>query len=86
MQRREAAWPGITHVINFDIPASVEDYVHRAGRSALGIVSTVVSWQDLPMVKKIEDSLGEKIPRCSVPGIEQWEELEKKATAVRRRL
>lgn len=82
--------PGITHVINFDIPESVEDYVHRAGRtargSAIGIVSTVVSWQDLPMVKKIEESLGEKIPRCSVPGIEQWEELEKKATAVRRRL
>jgi ATP-dependent RNA helicase RhlE len=82
--------PGITHVINFDIPESVEDYVHRAGRTArgkaLGIVSTVSTWQDVPMVRKIEEQLGEKLPRCTVPGIEPWEEMEKKAAAVRRRL
>ena len=82
--------PGITHVINFDIPESVEDYVHRAGRTArgkaLGIVSTVATWQDLPMVRKIEETLNEKIPRCTVPGIEPWEESEKKANAPRRRL
>ena len=82
--------PGITHVINFDIPESVEDYVHRAGRTArgkaLGIVSTVATWQDIPMVKKIEETLGEPIPRCTVPGVEAWEELEKKPGATRRRL
>jgi ATP-dependent RNA helicase RhlE len=82
--------PGITHVINFDIPESVEDYVHRAGRTArgkaLGIVSTVATWQDIPMVKKIEETLGEPVPRCSVPGVEPWEELEKKPGATRRRL
>src|SRR5215212_1399347 len=37
--------PGITHVINFDIPENVEDYIHRAGRTArhdrLGLVSTI---------------------------------------------
>jgi ATP-dependent RNA helicase RhlE len=70
--------PGIAHVINFDIPESVEDYVHRAGRtaraSAEGIVSTIVTWQDLPMVKKIEETLGQGIPRCSVPGVEPWVE------------
>jgi ATP-dependent RNA helicase RhlE len=82
--------PGIEHVINFDIPESTDDYVHRGGRTARhtakGIVSTIVTWQDLPMVKKIEEILGEKIPRCTVPGVEAWEELEKKATAVRRRV
>lgn len=82
--------PGIEHVINFDIPENVEDYVHRAGRTArgkaLGIVSTIATWQELPMVKKIEDTLGEKIPRCAVAGVEAWEELEKKAKRERRRV
>jgi ATP-dependent RNA helicase RhlE len=82
--------PGIEHVINFDIPENVEDYVHRAGRTArgeaLGIVSTISTWQDLPMVRKIEETLGEKIPRCSVAGVEAWEESEKKPSRERRRL
>jgi ATP-dependent RNA helicase RhlE len=82
--------PGIQHVINFDIPENVDDYIHRAGRtargSALGIVSTIVTWQDLPMVKKIEETLNEKIARCTVAGVEAWEELEKKPSRTRRRV
>jgi len=82
--------PGIEHVINFDIPENVEDYVHRAGRTArgraIGIVATIASWQDLPMVRKIEETLGEKIPRCTVPGVDAWEESEKKPAAKRRRV
>jgi ATP-dependent RNA helicase RhlE len=82
--------PGIQHVINFDIPENVDDYIHRAGRTArgkaLGIVSTIASWPDIPMVHKIEEVLGEKVPRCTVPGIEPWEEMEKKASRGRRRL
>ena len=82
--------PGIQQVINFDIPENTDDYVHRAGRTArgaaIGIVSTIATWQDLPMVAKIEETLGEKIARCSVPGVEPWEELEKKPSRVRRRV
>ena len=26
--------PGITHIINFDMPLSIENYVHRCGRTA----------------------------------------------------
>jgi ATP-dependent RNA helicase RhlE len=82
--------PGIEHVINFDIPENVEDYVHRGGRTARGrakgIVSTIATWQDLPMVRKIEETLLEKIPRCTVAGVEPWEEMEKKAPAKRRRV
>jgi ATP-dependent RNA helicase RhlE len=82
--------PGIEHIINFDIPENVEDYIHRAGRTArgeaVGIVSTIVTWQDLPMVRKIEETLGEKIPRCAVAGVEAWEEMEKKPTTTRRRV
>ena len=70
--------PGITHVINFDIPESVEDYIHRGGRTARvdaeGIVSTIVTWQDLMMVRQIEKALGHPIPRCTVPGVEPWVE------------
>src|SRR5947199_4170380 len=82
--------PGIEHVINFDIPEAVEDYVHRAGRTArgaaLGIVSTIATWQDIPMVRQIEEVLGEKIPRCSVPGIEPWVETERVAARARTRV
>jgi ATP-dependent RNA helicase RhlE len=82
--------PGIEHIINFDIPENVEDYVHRAGRTArgkaLGIVSTIATWQEIPMVRKIEETLGEKIARCSVPGVEAWEENEKKPSRERRRV
>src|SRR5688572_3603204 len=81
--------PGIEHVINFDIPENVEDYIHRAGRTArgaaLGIVSTIASWQDAPMVRKIEETLGEKIARCVVAGVEPWEEMEKKPASRGRR-
>ncbi len=82
--------PGITHVINFDIPESVDDYIHRAGRTArgaaLGIVSTIATWQDVPMVRQIEAVLGEKIPRCTVGGVEPWTESERPATRSRNRV
>jgi superfamily II DNA/RNA helicase len=39
--------PNVTHVINFDIPANYEDYVHRIGRTGradkMGIALTFVS-------------------------------------------
>ena len=82
--------PGIEHIINFDIPENVEDYIHRAGRTArgeaVGIVSTIATWQELPMVRKIEETLEEKLPRCTVAGVEPWEEMEKKPAARRRRV
>ena len=82
--------PGIEHVINFDIPENVEDYIHRGGRTARvdrgGIVSSIVTWQDLMMVRQIEDALGQPIPRCSVPGVEAWVERQKPPTRTRSRV
>lgn len=82
--------PGITHVINFDIPESVDDYIHRAGRTArgaaLGIVSTIAAWQDVAMVRQIEAVLGEKLPRCTVPGVEPWTESERPVARSRNRV
>ena len=82
--------PGIQHVINFDVPETVDDYVHRAGRTARGaaqgIVSTIATWQDIPMIRQIEAILGEKIARCSVAGVEAWEESERKPNRSRSRV
>jgi ATP-dependent RNA helicase RhlE len=70
--------PGIDHIINFDLPDSVEDYVHRAGRTArgaaLGIVSSIGTWADKPLIKDIERTLGEELPRCVAAGVEPFVE------------
>jgi ATP-dependent RNA helicase RhlE len=70
--------PGIQHIINFDIPETVEDYIHRAGRTArrdaTGIVSTIATWLDNEMIGKIEKTLGQPIPRCTVAGVEPFVE------------
>ena len=83
--------PGITHVINFDAPENVEDYIHRGGRTARlaneGIVSTIATWQDLAIIGEIEKALGgQPIPRCSVPGVEPWVESARVVRPQRRRL
>src|SRR5207237_10910901 len=81
--------PGIEHVINFDIPENVEDYIHRAGRTARvdleGIVSTIATWQDLMMVRTIEDALGQAIPRCTLPAVEPRLETNSAPSKERRR-
>ncbi|HUP22227.1 MAG TPA: DEAD/DEAH box helicase [Thermoanaerobaculia bacterium] len=70
--------PGIDHVINFELPNSVEDYIHRAGRTArgaaLGTVSSIATWQDKPLVDSLERALQQEIERCSVAGVDAWEE------------
>jgi len=69
---------GIQHVINFDMPDTVDDYIHRGGRTArassVGIVSTIASWMDKPLIREIEQSLGHPLPRCVVAGVEPYVE------------
>ena len=69
---------GIQHVINFDIPDTVEDYVHRSGRTArlnaLGIVSTIATWMDKSIILQIEQAIEQQLPRCTVPGVEPYVE------------
>ncbi len=82
--------PRIEHVINYGLPETIEDYVHRAGRTArgnsLGIVSSIGTWQDKIMVREIERTLNIKMPRCTVEGVEPYVELPKRRTVRRRRL
>ncbi len=57
---------GVTHVINFDLPQDVEDYVHRIGRTGrAGATGKAISLADEEYVFSLEDIekyIGQKIP------------------------
>jgi ATP-dependent RNA helicase RhlE len=61
---------GITHVINFDVPGTPEDYVHRIGRTAraeaLGDAFTLVSPEEEYQMREIERHLGQVLPRIAL--------------------
>lgn len=58
---------GISHVINYDMPETVEAYVHRAGRTArvdaVGQAISLVTPADEPTVRAIERAIGQTIER-----------------------
>jgi ATP-dependent RNA helicase RhlE len=62
------------HVVNFDVPAVPDDYVHRVGRTgraeATGDAFTFVSPQEEGDLRRIEHAIGKKLPRVTVPGFE----------------
>lgn len=62
---------GVSHVINFDIPETTENYVHRIGRSgradAKGESISFILEQDAEMVAQIEELMQYKIPIHSIP-------------------
>ncbi|MFS8563419.1 MAG: DEAD/DEAH box helicase [Rhabdochlamydiaceae bacterium] len=57
--------PAISHVINFDLPDNVQDYVHRIGRTgragATGIAYTFAHTKEMSLVKQIERFTGQRI-------------------------
>jgi len=60
----------ISHVINYDIPDTVEAYTHRIGRtgrvSRQGDAFTLVTRDDRPMILAIEKVLGERLERDTI--------------------
>ena len=62
----------ITHVVNYDVPQQAEDYVHRIGRTGraakTGDAFTLMSADEIGMVRTIERMMGKPIPRISVAG------------------
>ncbi|HEX9945550.1 MAG TPA: DEAD/DEAH box helicase, partial [Thermoanaerobaculia bacterium] len=64
----------LSHVINFDVPAVPEDYVHRVGRTARaemeGDAFTFVSEGEMAELNAIERAVGRRLPRRTVAGFD----------------
>jgi ATP-dependent RNA helicase RhlE len=62
----------ISHVINFDMPDTVDAYTHRIGRTGrvhrTGEAFTFMVQGDEPLVRQIEKVLGKQIERRRLPG------------------
>jgi len=65
---------GISHIVNFDVPFSSDDYIHRAGRTAragaVGEVMTFVSPADEERLCDIEKAIGTTLPRVVLPNFD----------------
>ena len=57
----------ISHVINFDMPATADDYIHRIGRTGraerTGDAFTLVTPDDRDMIRALEKIIGTPLPR-----------------------
>ena len=62
---------GVAHVVNFDVPPSPEDYVHRIGRAgrpdATGDAFTLMSPEENRHLAGIERFVGRAVPRVLLP-------------------
>ena len=71
---------GIEHILNYDLPDTPEDYIHRAGRTARGaaegVVSSIGTWLDKSLIRQIETALGHPLPRCEADGVAAYREMQ----------
>jgi ATP-dependent RNA helicase RhlE len=62
----------VSHVINYDVPAAPEDYVHRVGRTGRagnsGQAITIVAPVDELSMRAIERLTGQEVKRIVLPG------------------
>jgi len=69
----------ISHVINYDLPAQAQDYVHRIGRTArAGASGTAISFlaaEQAGELREIEVMLGEPLPCRDLDGFQYMQRL-----------
>jgi len=62
----------VSHVINYDVPDTAEAYTHRTGRTGrmehIGTAFSLVTQEDVSMVRSIEKLMGKKLERRTVDG------------------
>ncbi|MDR2438844.1 MAG: DEAD/DEAH box helicase [Planctomycetaceae bacterium] len=67
---------GISHIINYDIPAFCDDYVHRVGRTGRmgreGIAYTFVTVQEGSELTRIEMRIDKLLKRADLKGFESF--------------
>jgi superfamily II DNA/RNA helicase len=63
--------PGVSHVVNYDVPHHAEDYVHRIGRTGragrTGIAYTLATEADAENLAEVEKLIRQKIQRYGEP-------------------
>ena len=63
--------PQISHVVNYDMPQNLEEYVHRIGRTARmgrdGTAITFVTEWDFPMLDLLQDGLAGELKQETLP-------------------
>jgi len=66
----------VSHVINFDIPESTENYIHRIGRTGRadkkGIAITFITEKDQGILHAIEALTQKEIPLMAIPSDLEW--------------
>ena len=64
----------ISHVINYDMPATADDYIHRIGRTGraerTGDAFTLVTPDDRDMIRALEKIMAKPLPRQTLEGFD----------------
>ncbi|MFH1523584.1 MAG: DEAD/DEAH box helicase [Chloroflexota bacterium] len=64
----------ISHVINYDMPATADDYIHRIGRTGraehTGDAFTLVTPGDRDVIRALEKIMGKPLPRQTLEGFD----------------